>query len=498
MSQLHLWAPRSVDLFAGGGGASEGILRATGRAPLVAINHDEDAIVMHAKNHPGSLHLCDDVLSVKPFLPHGKPIHLLWLSPDCRHFSRAKGSKPLSAKIRALPGTSVTWARAVRPWVIGLENVVEIMSAGPLYPEDHPNPKLRNRPIPERAGEHWRQWISDLRSEGYQVEWRVLNAADYGAPTARKRLFLIARCDGRPIVWPEPTHGPGRQHPYRTAGECIDWSRPMLSVFATRAEAKRFATEVGVHPPRRPLAAKTMARVAEGVRRFVLEADDPFVAPNAGPSWLISTRNGERKGQTPRVRDLRDPFPTVTAKGSQGALVTAFVAKHNGGVIGHDVHRPLGAVTARDSHAVVLAHLTKYYGTGAVGQSLGTPMHTVPTKDRFGLVTSHLIKFYGTSTGSSLAAPMPTVTAGGNHLGLVTTYLYGEPYVLVDVAMRMLQPRELARAQGFPEEYILTGTKEQRTARIGNAVPPQVVEAVVRAQFGLDVHGQPQPLRMVA
>ena len=496
--QRGLFAVRSVDLFAGGGGASEGIRLATGQAPLVAVNHDPDAIRMHADNHPGTLHLCESVWDVEPFLPHGQPLDLLWASPNCTHFSRAKGGKPLDDKPRALANVVVTWARAVRPRVIGLENVPEFLDWGPL--------DANGRPIKARKGETFRRWCRDLEAAGYVVEWRVLTCSDYGAPTTRKRLFLVARCDGQQIRWPEPTHGPGRAASYRTAAECIDWSQPMLSIFATPDEAKAFAREHGCGRPRRPLAEKTQARIAEGVRRFVLEAAEPFVltidhrsnsdrAATAAAEqplstittkarhavvapYLINTRNGERPGQRPRTRDLRRPLNTITAQGSQGALVAAFLAKHYGGVTGHGLRRPLGTVTVRDHHSLVSAHLTPH-----------------PTADRGQRVAAWLMKYYGQGVGQPVDEPLHTIPTR-DRFGLVTVELGGEEYAITDIGMRMLTPRELARAQGFDDDYRLTGTKTAQIARIGNSVPPQVVAAVVGAQFP---HRQlPQPMEVAA
>jgi len=446
-----LFDVRSVDLFAGGGGASEGIRLATGKAPLVAINHDQASILMHATNHPGTMHLCESVFDVDPFLPHGMPLHLVWGSPDCTHFSRAKGGKPRSQEIRGLAWIMRDWARDVRPHVICLENVSEFLTWGPLDEE--------GKPIPERKGETFKEFVAQLEDLGYVVEWRVLVAADYGAPTIRRRLFLIARCDGRPIRWPEPTHGPDRLLPWRTAAECIQWDIPCPSIFTRK----------------RPLAEKTMARIAEGMKRFVVEAEEPFLlnlthggrlepldepfrtvtAANRGEKALvvpygIQTRNGERRGQTPRTFDLSRPMNTITSQGSQGGLVAAFIAKHYTGVYGSDLRASLGTVTAKDHHALVAAFLMKYYGTGGQLQSLSDPMHTIVSKARFGLVT---------------------VTIGGDE------------YIVYDIGMRMLQPRELARAQGFSDEYQLTGTKTSQIARIGNSVPPPVVKAIVEAQF---------------
>lgn len=471
---------RSIDLFAGGGGASEGIRAATGKAPLVAINHDEDAIHMHMANHPGTMHLTESVFDVDPFRPHGKDIDLLWLSPDCKHFSRAKGGKPLSRDIRGLAWVAVMWAEQVQPKVICLENVAEFLTWGPLYPPDYHIKKLQNTPIPERKGETFYEFVETLEELGYDIEWRELVAADYGAPTTRKRLFMVARCDGKPIYWPKKTHGPDKKHPYRTAAECIDWSIPCPSIFLTKEQVKEQKLRV-----RRPLADKTLARIAEGIRRYVIEAKDPYFVPG-GAASMIQTGYGERKGQRPRALNLRAPLGTVVAGGSKHAVVTAFLAKHYTGVIGQPMRKPIGTITARDHHSVVAAHLTKFYGTSKAGANIRAPMPTVTAGSgggHMGLVAAFLTKYYG--SGGQLqpvSDPMHTIVSKAR-FGLVTVELNGEPYVITDIGMRMLQPRELARAQGFTEDYILTGTKTAQIARIGNSVPPPVVSAIVRAQF---------------
>jgi DNA (cytosine-5)-methyltransferase 1 len=499
----------SVDLFAGGGGASEGIREATGFAPVIAVNHDEDAIFMHARNHPGTMHLCENVLDVDPIAPNGR-LDLLWASPDCTFFSRARGGKPMDKNIRALPWVAIKWARYARPSVIGMENVAEIMDWGPLHPADHPNPKLRDRPIKERKGETFKEFIQALRDCGYDVEWRVLKACDYGAPTTRERFFLIARSDGHDIVWPEPTHGPGRAFPYRTASECIDWNIPCPSIFLDSESAKQLHV-------RRPLADKTLARIAEGIRRFVVEAQQPFllnlthggrlepldapmrtitaanrgekalvtpylatidhqssssrscVAPTDDPlstitsknrhilvaPYLVETRNGERPGQRPRCRDLQRPLNTITAKGSQGAVVTAHL-------------EPMDVLPDE----LVSPFLVKYYGQG-VGQDVRDPLHTITNRARFGLVHAFLSR-HGVSSGEAL--------------DMATVHIHGVEYAIVDIGMRMLTPRELARAQGFPEDYILTGSKSVQIAKIGNSVPPPIVAALIGAQFGMHPH----------
>jgi DNA (cytosine-5)-methyltransferase 1 len=478
----------TVDLFAGGGGASRGIEQATGRSPFLAVNHCPAAIAMHQANHPHTEHRCESVFDVDPIIAcRGRKVHGIWASPDCKHHSRAKGGKPLDKKIRGLANIVITWAYAVRPRLVFVENVAEFEDWGPLYPEDHPDEKLRNRPIPERKGELFQRWVSNLRALGYQLEWRVLNAAEYGTPTKRKRLFVIARRDGKPIKWPTKTHGPGLL-PFRTAGECIDWSIPCPSIFLTKAEAK--AQKLNV---RRPLADKTMARIAEGVKRYVLDTDEPYIVPG-GAGYGVVTGNGERAGQTPRTIDVRQPMKTITASGSQGAVVQAFLAKHYTGVIGSSLADPLGTITAKDHHSLVSAHLTKFYGT-STGASLTDPLPTITASGgrgggHLGLVevrarkvAAFITAYYGTDKmGANLSEPMRTIVSKAR-FGLVTVEMRGEPYVIVDIGMRMLQPRELATAQGFGPDYVLTGTKGEQIARIGNSVCPPLAAAVVAAQL---------------
>lgn len=528
----------SIDLFAGGGGASKGIELATGKSPVIAVNHDDEALKMHAANHPGTMHLCENVLDVDPIAPNGR-LDLLWASPDCTFFSRARGGKPMKKEIRALPNVVITWARYAQPSVICMENVKEIQDWGPLYPSDHPDPKKRDRPIPERRSEDWKKFIRALRDCGYDVEWRVLCAADYGAPTTRDRLFLIARSDGQSIVWPEPTHGPGRPMPHLPAAGCIDWDIPCPSIFMSPTEAKQWAadrrkaTGQRIGTPRRPLKPKTMARIAEGMRRYVLESSNPFllnlthggrleplhdpfktitganrgekalitpyfatldhqsssdrscVMPPDDPlstitsknrhmlltPMLIQTRNGERPGQTPRTLDIRKPLNTITSQGSQGALVTALLQSTHSNPVYRSPRDPLATITASAGghQSLISAFLVKYYGQG-VGQSIADPLHTITNRARFGMVQAFLTELVGASNG------------------LITTTIAGTEYVVADIGMRMLTPRELARAQGFPDDYILTGNKSTQIAKIGNSVPPPVVEAIVRAQFRADPH----------
>lgn len=438
-----------VDNFAGGGGASTGIELALGVSPDIAVNHDPEALTMHAANHPATQHLCGDVWDVDPVaVCKGQPVDLAWFSPDCTHHSKAKGSKPRNAKRRGLAWVVVRWARAVRPRVIALENVEEFADWGPLDNDGMPNK--------DKMGFTFRRWVGTLRAAGYVVEWKELRACDYGAPTTRKRLFVVARCDGLPIVWPRPTHGPGTGKPWRTAAECIDWTIPTPSIFGRK----------------KPLADKTLARIARGIRKFVLESSRPFIVPTphglTAPT-MVQTGYGERDGQAPRILDLAQPLGTVVAGGAKHALVSAFIAKHFGGAgtPGSSLTLPLGTVTTQDHNALVTA-------------SLG--------HDRRAEVRAFLTAFYGTSTGQPAQMPLGTVTTH-DRFGLVT--VEGHAYEIVDIGMRMLSPRELFRAQGFPDSYIIDpkhdGKPLTQTAQIrmcGNSVCPPIAAAIVRANVG--------------
>lgn len=451
-----------VDSFAGGGGASTGIEWALGRSPDIAINHDAEAIAMHAANHPTTKHYCEDVWQVDPVeATGGRPVGLAWFSPDCTHFSKAKGGKPRSQKIRGLAWIVYRWAKAVRPRVICLENVEEFADWGPLLDDGKPDPL--------RRGLTFRRWWKQLENLGYVLDCRELKACDFGAPTSRKRLFVIARCDGQPIRWPEPTHGKGLQ-PYHTAAEVIDWSLECPSIFERK----------------KPLADATLRRIAHGVMRYVINAKQPFLvmthlgaaAPLITPvthhgdrrvhpgdepiptitgahrgelalavPTLIQTSYGERKGQAPRVPGLEKPVGTIVAQGQKHGLVAAFLAKHYGGVVGQPMDKTIGTVTAKDHHSLVQAFLLKYYGSDQNPQML-EPLHTITSKHRFGLVTVH-----------------------------------GEKYHIADIGMRMLQPPELFRAQGFPDDVKLIGTKTSQIRLCGNSVSPPVAAAIVRANM---------------
>jgi len=410
-----------IDSFAGGGGASTGIEMALGRSPDVAINHDPEAIAMHQVNHPATRHYCENVWKVDPMeATGGKPVGLAWFSPDCTHFSKAKGGKPRSKKIRGLAWLVVHWAKQVRPRVIMLENVEEFADWGPLLAD--------GKPCPVRRGLTFRRWWRMLEKLGYELDARELRACDYGAPTSRKRLFIVARCDGQPIRWPEPTHGPGLL-PYRTASEVIDWSLPCPSIF-NRA---------------RPLAEATMKRIAAGVMRYIVNARQPFVVDGVSP---FITEHANSSNQ----RNMRadEPLRTICAqvKGGHFALVSAFLAKHYTGVVGADLRKPLSTVTAIDHHSLVQAFLVAYYGNEKDGRSLRDPLGTVVGHDRFGLVT-----------------------------------VRGERYHIADIGMRMLAPHELYMAQGFPAGYHRIGTKTSQVRMCGNSVSPPMAAALVRANL---------------
>lgn len=519
-----------IDSFAGGGGASLGIEMALGRSPDIAINHDAEALAMHAVNHPDSLHLCEDVWAVDPKQAcAGRKVGLMWLSPDCKHHSKAKGGKPVDKKIRGLAWVAVKWAKQVKPRVICLENVEEFEDWGPL---------LENgRPCPLRKGFTFRRFVRQLENCGYVVEHRELIAADFGSPTTRKRLFLIARCDGQPITWPEPTHAKKPVSgllPWRTAAECIEWSLPCPSIFERV----------------RPLADNTLRRIARGIKRYVIEAAQPFIVPIAhyngrdtvhpideplrtiaaetkggefslvtpyfvgagGPEYAgkptpasrpfgaltaenhralvvpsLSTYYGTKQPGEERTANIEEPLRTQGAE-NRFAMVAAFLAKHYGGVTGQQLTPPIGTVTAVDHHSLAATSLVKMRGTNT-GQPVDDPLQTISAQGtHFAEVRAFLMKYYGTEQDPNLRLPLHTITSI-DRFGLVT--VEGEDYAIADIGMRMLQPRELFRAQGFPDTYEIeadaTGkpfTKSAQVRMCGNSVCPPVAAAIVHAQFG--------------
>lgn len=528
MKQLNFFSELIVDNFAGGGGASTGIELAMGRPVDIAINHDPDAILMHKTNHPFTTHYCESVWEVNPAeICGGHPVALMWLSPDCKHFSRAKGGKPVSKNVRGLAWIAVKWAATVKPRVIILENVPEFVTWGPLTSENYPDLKQRGRTF--------NCFVNALRRYGYEVKWKELKACDYGAPTIRKRFFFIARCDGKPIVFPEPTHGEGLI-PYRTAAECIDWSVPVKSIFGRK----------------KPLADNTMRRIARGLDKFTIKSDKPYI---------IQIGYGERKGQNPRINDIDTPLNTIVSTVKQ-AVVSPSVQKYFGGVTGSRIDKPIGTVTAIDHNALLTPSLIQYHSETAVsevrGQTLSEPLMTVDASPRYGLTAAHIVKYYSGDKYSAANEPLATITTkerhglieshlcvlrnnqdckplteplptctSTEHFAEIRTYLKkyppdadvgnwpqvremlnkycdywiaddeilllgikGDIYYIDDIGMRMLEPRELYNAQGFPIDYIIdhdymgnTYPRTKQVARCGNAVPPPFAEALVRANL---------------
>ena len=466
-----------VDNFAGGGGASTGIELATGVSVDIAINHDPEAIRMHKTNHPDTEHYCESVWDVDPVKAcKGHPVALAWVSPDCKHFSKAKGGKPKDKNIRGLAWVALRWAGKVRPRVIMLENVEEFKTWGPL--------NRGHRPIKAKQGVTFQKFVDQLQELGYQVEYRELVAADYGAPTMRRRFFLIARCGGKPIIWPEPTHGPadspevvaGLREPYIGAYTQIDFSLPCPSIFETAEEIKE---KYGIKAVR-PLAEKTMQRIARGIKKFVLDNPEPFI--------IQVNHGGERKPQ-----DIREPMLTITGKHGFGIVSPMLIQYHSektqNEVRGQEIKEPIMTVDGSNRYGLVTSFLSKFYRTG-IGQDIREPLGTV-TADagggHFGEVRALLIKYYGQGTGQDIRKPLDTVTAQ-DRFGLVT--IHGVDYQIVDIGLRMLKPKELYGCQGFPEDYIIdrdytgkTYPRSEQVKRCGNAVCPPIPAALVRANL---------------
>lgn len=578
-AQLNLLDEIIVDNFAGGGGASTGMELATGRPVAIAINHDPDAILMHKTNHPHTEHLQASVWDVNPReVCRGRPVGLAWFSPDCKHFSKAKGAALVDRNIRGLAWIVLRWAGTVRPRVIILENVEEFVTWGPVR---------KGKPVKKKAGQTFWKWKSQLLDLGYHVEHREIVAADLGAPTTRKRFVLVARCDGRPIVWPERTHGPrdseevraGKLLPWRSAAEIIDWSQPCYSVFATKQELKE---QYGVTAVR-PLAPNTMRRVIRGVDKFTIRSGhpflvecnhggggraraevepvntitrkytggvcDPLLAPytfsNTGgsvgtdvsePVHTIRTAGGQimasasliqyHTEQTERVRanGMGLPLPTVDASNRYG-LTTARLVEYFGNGRPIDVRDPVHTVTSHDREAVVCAHISKYYG-GVVGAEAAEPLPTVTAVDHNAVTAAHVVEFKGQDTGQDPRKPLRTITASagefadccvelckadGRGLGhwpeirallnrhcgyelaeddILLLEIGGVRYFIADILLRMLTPRELYNAMGFPPDYIIDRDymgneygKAKQVARCGNAVCPPMATALVRANL---------------
>lgn len=476
-SKLRTYDGLVVDNFAGGGGASTGIELALGRPVDIAINHDEDAIAMHEANHPFTKHFCESVWDVDPRkAADGRPVMLAWFSPDCCHFSRARGCKPVEKNIRSLAWVAVKWAATVRPRVILLENVKEFKTWGPL--------DENNIPIKEKEGQTFRRFVSKLKELGYEVDWKELRAHDFGAPTIRERFFLVARCDGAPIVWPDPTHGPSKL-PYRTAAEIIDWELPCPSIFDTSEEIKE---KYGLRAVR-PLSESTLKRIARGLNKFIIESDKPYIMP-----WTLSSSLNSENGQM-----LITPY--VVSIGQTGFSVDR----------SRSAEAPLNTIVSKAEQCLISPFLIQYHsesaGTDVRGQTVDKPIMTLDTSNRYGIVAANIIKFKHNDPGQSVGEPLHTICASTVHFAEVRTFMIekngmedteetgtiwldGIQYAIVDIGMRMLTPRELFNAQGFPSDYIIDytkngkpATKGAQVARCGNSVCPALAEALVRANL---------------
>lgn len=573
-----------MDNFAGGGGASTGIEMATGYSVDIAINHDPEAIKMHKANHPNTKHYCENVWTVDPVKAcNGHPVGLAWFSPDCKHFSKAKGGKPKDKKIRGLAWVACKWAGLVRPRVIMLENVEEFKTWGPLNRGHHP--------IKAKQGKTFERFVQQLTDLGYEVQFKELIAADYGAPTMRKRFFLIARCDGKSIVWPEPTHAPmdsesvkaGLLKPYVGAYTQLDFSLPCPSIFDTAEEIKE---KYGIRAVR-PLAPKTMERIARGLKKFVIDNAEPFIVQvnhsGAKSNYCkssnepLSTVTGKHGfgivepymvqiGQTgftaDRSKDVREPLTTIVSKnehclvevktapfmgtnttnhpggnceepihtittGNQQCLISPTLIQYHSEtskdeVRGQEITDPIMTVDSSNRYGLVTSFLHKYYDGGykGAGESMENPLPTVTSWDHNSVVTANLIQMNNHCDGRDVRDPIPTITAGDGHFGEVRAFLikyYGQgtgqdikapldtvtaqdrfglvtingtDYQIVDIGLRMLEPRELYGCQGFPADYIIdhdytgkTYPRSEQVRRCGNAVCPPIPAALVRANL---------------
>lgn len=543
IGQLSCFDEIIVDNFAGGGGASTGMELATGRPVTIAINHDPAAILMHQTNHPYTQHLQASVWDVDPVeVCQGRPVGLAWFSPDCKHFSKAKGAALVDRNIRGLAWIVLRWAGTVRPRVIILENVEEFQTWGPVR---------KGKPVKSKSGETFQRWKSQLKALGYKVEHRELVAADYGAPTTRKRLVLIARCDGRPIVWPERTHTPdglGGTKKWRSAAEIIDWTVPMYSIFATKQEIKE---RYGVNAVR-PLADNTLRRVIRGVDKFTLKSGKPFLIEcNHSGAGHIGSIDESVKTVTQKCTmgvcdsilapvtfpntdnsvgsPASEPVHTITSAGNQILSTANLIQYHTEqteNVRANGLSEPLPTVDASNRYGLISANLVEYYGNGTP-LDISEPLHTVTSHDREALTAAHVVEFKGADIGQNVDRPLRTITASagefavagtivkkyrsgtdlgywpkirallnqycGYHLAedeIILLQINGRLWYIADITLRMLNPAELYRAMGFPADYIIdhdyTGKpypKTQQVARCGNAVCPPMASAVVRANM---------------
>lgn len=581
-AQINLFDEIIVDNFAGGGGASTGIELAAGRPVSVAINHDEAAVLLHQTNHKYTDHYIESVWDVDPAeVCAGRPVGLAWFSPDCKHFSKAKGAALVSRKIRGLAWIVLRWAAMVRPRVIMVENVEEFITWGPVR---------KGKPVKKKAGQTFRQWVKQLQELGYDVEWRNLVAADYGAPTIRKRFVCVARCDGRPIRWPEKTHAPagspevksGKLQLWRSAAEVIDWDIPAYSIFATKEEIKE---KYGVNAVR-PLAENTLRRVIRGVDKFTIRSGKPFIVecnhggdghtrgadepvntvtgkytggicgpvmvpvtfPNTSgsvggsadkPVHTITTDGNQvlsaanliqyhtEQGEHVRANGIENPLLVVDASNRYG-LISGQLVEYYGNGMPLDIGEPMHTVTGHDREALVSAHIQKYFDGAykGCGDAADAPLSTVTALPRHGLCAAHVVEFKGQDIGQTAEHPLRTITASAGEFAVCKTVLVkhdgrslghwpeirellnrycgytlpedevlllvigGAAYYIADITLRMLTPRELYKAMGFPDDYIIDRDfrgnpypKSQQVARCGNAVCPPLASAMVRANF---------------
>lgn len=604
MSQISIFDEITVDGFCGGGGWSTGFELAIGRPVDIGINHDAAAIALHKRNHPFTRHYQTNIFEVDPVeVCQGRHVGWAHFSPDCKHFSRAKGAKPVNKEIRSLAWVVVQWAAAVQPRIISMENVPEFVTWGPcvamrgphgrvmkhvtvvvdgkeqdriIEAEPGENVLLKLRvltPDPKRKGQTFEQFVGHLRALGYEVEWQDMIASDHGAPTSRRRFFLIARRDGKPIGWPNPTHGDpksaavqsGELKPWHTAAEIIDWTLPCPSIFERK----------------KPLAENTIKRIAKGLQKFVIDNPEPFIVQinHSGeqfrgqsvdmPMPTVTAKHGFgvvtpyvvgicQQGGGDRVRAADEPLTTICTK-NEHCVVTPYIMCNNAENLGRDVLDPVPTITTGNRNFLAAPTLIQYHTEQSDqehrGQNIKTPLQTVDAANRYGLATAFISKYYGDGeqgTGSKadsplgtitavdhnsvcaatmiqlrnhcdgldLRKPLPTITSQGTHFaevramlikyygcgtghpvdqpldtittkdrfGLVT--VAGVDYQIVDIGLRMLTPRELYNAQGFPPDYEIevdcygnSYPKKEQVARCGNAVPPAFATALVRANW---------------
>lgn len=562
-----------VDNFAGGGGASTGIELATGKSVDIAINHDPEAIRMHRANHPHTKHYCENVWEVDPVKAcKGHPVGLAWFSPDCKHFSKAKGGKPVEKNIRGLAWVVLKWAALVRPRVIMLENVEEFQTWGPCravrdkktgrvvvdmskYCANKKETRVANpgevieadmqlmEPDPNKKGQTYKKWRKQLESLGYRIETKELVAADYGAPTTRKRFFMIARCDGKPIVWPKPTHAPrnskevkdGLLKPYVGAYTQIDFSLPCPSIFDTSEEIRR---KYGLRAVR-PLAPKTMERIARGLKKFVIANKEPFIVQvnHSGakgdycnsmndPLKVITAKHGfgivepvlaPYMGTNTTNHpggDCKDPLHTITT-GNQQCLISPTLIRYHSETSGKEVRgqcidQPIKTLDESNRYGLVISFLHKYYAGGykGCGTSIQNPLPTVTAWDHNSIVATTLIQMNNHCDGRDIMDPLPTITAGDGHFAEVRAFLVkyyrndpvvdisgivtiqGVDYQIVDIGLRMLEPKELYGCQGFPVDYIIdhdfegnTYPRSEQVRRCGNSVCPPIPAALVHSNL---------------